>query len=189
MHDLNSFIQEEKQKAQQHTQNSQEQPKQNVKMSLLDLKRAVDSGTTLNNNPLVETIKKIDNIVEPVVGGTVTEQRTNKNTNNFEEKEDEFTKQLLLKTREFMSGKQSTPQPVSENYNIQEIEPNHVHPKSFNKMSTEVPNKQNVIDVLKDTMLELYVKEKVEGIIKEYITSDEGKKMIKSIVVNLFKKK
>jgi hypothetical protein len=184
MQDLNSFIQAEKQKV-QNVQNLQEQPKQNVKMSLLDLKRAVDSGTGLSNNPLVETIKKIDNIVEPVVGGTVTEQRASTKNNNFEEKEDEFTRQLLLKTKEFMTGKQAVQQ-VSENYNIQEIEPKY--PQTFNKVNTEIP-KENVIDVLKDTMLELYVKEKVEGIIKEYITSDEGKKIIKSIVINLFKKK
>jgi len=185
MQDLNSFIQAEKQRV-QNVQNLQEQPKQNVKMSLLDLKRAVDSGTGLANNPLVETIKKIDNIVEPV-GGTVTEQRTSTKNINFEEKEDEFTRQLLLKTKEFMTGKQPVQQ-VSENYNIQEIEPKYVHPQTYNKVNTEIP-KENVIDVLKDTILELYVKERVEGIIKEYITSDEGKKIIKSIVINLFKKK
>jgi hypothetical protein len=182
MQDLTSFIQQEKQKV----QIVQEQPKQNVKMSLLDLKRAVDSGTGLVNNPLVENIKKLDNIVEPVVGRTVTEQRK-KPVNNFEEKEDEFTKQLLLKTREFVTGKQQVQQ-VSENYNIQEIEPRYVHPQTFNMTSTEIA-KESVIDVLKDTMLELYVKEKVEGIIKEFLTSDDGKKMIKSIVINLFKKK
>lgn len=183
MYDLNSFIQEEKQKVQNvHEQ----QPKQNVKMSLLDLKRAVDSGTGLTNNPIVENIKKIDNIVEPV--NNINEHIKYSNQSSFEEKEDEFTKQLLMKTREFVNNKIQPTQQVSENYNIQEIEPKYIHPNKFNQTNTEIP-KENVIDVLKDTMLDLYVKEKVENIIKEYISSEEGKKLIKSIVVNLFKKK
>jgi hypothetical protein len=175
MQDLTSFIQQEKQKKE-----TEQQPKQNVKMSLMDLKRAVDSGSGLVGNPLVETIKKIDNKIDPVVGATVTEQksvRRNPNQDIYTEKEDEFTKQLLMKTREFMGGKQPS-QNITEN-----IQSNYVHP------TTSSLPKENVMDVLKDTMLELYVKEKVEGIIKEFLTSDHGKKLIKEIVVNLFKKK
>jgi hypothetical protein len=185
MQDLTSFIQQEKQKREM-----EQQPKQNVKMSLLDLKRAVDSGSGLLGNPLVESIKKIENKIEPVVGGNVTEQKTVKRSPNQEkyaEKEDEFTKQLLMKTREFMVGKESS-QNITENYNTEAIEPRYVHPNKMNPSNNLVP-KESVMDVLKDTMLELYVKERVEGILKEYLTSNEGKQMIKSIVVNLFKKK
>lgn len=185
MQDLTSFIQQEKQKREM-----EQQPKQNVKMSLLDLKRAVDSGSGLAGNPLVENIKKIDNKIEPVVGGTVTEQKSpakNPHQDMYAEKEDEFTKQLLMKTREFMGGKQPS-QNITENYNTETIDPRYVHPNKMNPSNGLVP-KESVIDVLKDTMLELYVKERVEGIIKEYLTSNEGKQMIKSIVVNLFKKK
>lgn len=185
MQDLTSFIQTEKQKREM-----EQQPKQNVKMSLLDLKRAVDSGSGLVGNPLVENIKKIDNKIEPVVGGTVTEQKTvtrNPHQDIYSEKEDEFTKQLLMKTREFMGGKQPS-QNITENYNTDVIEPRYVHPNKINQSGNLLP-KESIIDALKDTMLELYVKERVEGILKEYLTSDEGKQMIKSIVINLFKKK
>ena len=185
MQDLNLFIQQEKAKREMG-----QEPKQNVKMSLLDLKRAVDTGSGLVGNPLVETIKKIDNKIDPIVGGTISEQKTVKRNSDqeiYSEKEDEFTRQLLMKTREFMGGKQSN-QNITENYNTDTIEPRYIHPNKINPSGNLVP-KETVIEVLKDTMLELYIKERVEGILKEYLTSDEGKQMIKSIVVNLFKKK
>lgn len=195
MQDLNSFIQAEKQKVQQMSTQTSQQPKGNVKMSLLDLKNAVESGTPLNNNPLVENIKKIDNTLDPVAVSSKSMRSPVVNGNVFEEKEDEFTKQLLMKTRDFISNKIPTQQPsvqqMYEGYNIHEI-----NPKSQQVHTTSVPNTSNIqipkdaaMDLLKDTMLELYVKEKVEGIIKDFLISDEGKLLVKSLVLNLFKKK
>jgi hypothetical protein len=186
---LNSFIAEERRKREPEQVNENTGNQKNIKMSLLDLKNAIDMGVPVNNNPIVENIKKVENAVDkkiynkPDNNQIINNGYVENKQPNYNEKEDEFTKQLLMKTREYVTGGKHT---IQENFQ-EPIEPKFVNSKVFN--SPNNLNKEAVIDTLKDTILDLYVKERVEGIIKEYLLSDEGNKLIKSIVVGLFKKK
>lgn len=177
MEDLNSIIQKERKLREEN------KPKANPKASLLDLKKALDNGTGVVNNNIVENVKKIEKIDEQP---NMVKPSINKNmSNNYDEKEDEFTKQLLMKTKQFMSGYNSdeNQKNVVSEHNVKEVinQPNNY--KSVPEHDIDVEG------VLKDTIMNLYVRERVENILKEYLLSDEGKKMIKTIVVSLFKKK
>jgi hypothetical protein len=203
MNDLNKFIKEERAKREMENPQPVQSPA-NVRNSLLALKNAVDGFAPLEGNPLIENIKKVENVVErkensgfiqPVTGVKSTPKAPMQEPQMmFEEKEDKFTKDLLLKTRQFITGGTNVaPSMVTENtpYHPPVVEPdprfNYVNPSNFNY--SQFPSKNDVLSALKDTITDLYVKEKVEAIIKEYLQTDEGKMLIKSIVVGLFKKR
>lgn len=204
MHDLNEFIKQEREKREMENP----QPVQsavNVRSSLLALKNAVDGFGNLDGNPLIENIKKVETVIEkkdqtfiqPTVSNNqnLSKQSIKENNVVYDEKDDKFTKDLLMKTRQFISGSATNPvtQPIikEEIYHPQPVQPdyrfNHVNSSNYN-----TPNqilKSDVLTALKDTITDLYVKERIESVIKEYLQTDEGKILIKSIVVGLFKKK
>lgn len=199
MNNLNDFIKKERER--KEIENPQPvQSAANVRSSLLALKNAVDGFGSLEGNPLIENIKKVETVVERKDQGFIkptlgTKQPILDNNVHFNEKDDQFTKDLLMKTRQFISGGVANPitQPIikEEIYHPQPVQPdyryNHVNPSNFN-----IPNqvsKNDVLTALKDTITDLYVKERVESVIKEYLQTDEGKILIKSIVVGLFKKR
>lgn len=193
MSNLNEFIEQERKKKEVGVQNPA-----NVRMSLMALKNAVDGHTHIDGNPLIENIKRVDNFIQKKDGingfvePSISKQPIQNNTPvSYDEKDDKFTKDLLMKTREFVSGggyiNEQPKQQLREEFIQPDITPQYKTQKSFNPIQ-EV-SKSEAMDILKDTITDLYVKEKVEGIIKEYIKSDEGKQLIKNIVVGLFKKK
>jgi hypothetical protein len=199
MTDLSEFIKQERAK------NPQQSPQSgaNVRSSLLALKNAVDGFGSLEGNPLIENIKKVETVVEkkdnngfipPVMGNNrpTAKAPVQEHQMMFEEKDDKFTKDLLMKTRQFVTGvPQVQQQPIIKESTIQQI--SEIQPefgsRYTNPMQSISPSKNDVMSALKDTITDLYVKEKVEAVIKEYLQTDEGKMLIKSIVVGLFKKK
>jgi hypothetical protein len=203
MNDLKEFI--EKERAKREVENPQPvQSPASVRTSLLALKQAVDGFAPLEGNPLIENIKKVENVVErkdtnfiqPIPNNKPSTKSSVNNGMIYEEKDDKFTKELLLKTRQFITGSAGgniTPM-INENtiYHPPVVEPdhryNHINPSVLN-VPGHNPSKNDVLSALKDTITDLYVKEKVESIIKEYLQTEEGKMLIKSIVIGLFKKK
>lgn len=210
MDNLSELIKKEREKKEQESPQNVQSPA-NVRSSLMALKNAVDGFGSLEGNPLIENIKKVETVIErkdnngfiqPNLGKQSPSQKIMTNTGGYDsekEKEDQFTKDLLMKTRQFVTGgthvNPTTPQTRPFiNEEIHHPEPtqpdhryNYINPSNFN-----IPNqvsKTDVLSALKDTITDLYVKEKVESIIREYLQTDEGKMLIKSIVVGLFKKK
>lgn len=220
MENLNDFInQERKRRELENPQPVQQQA--NVKNSLLALKNMVDGHIPVGNNPLVESIKKVEKVVEhndnggfikpnvsapsssvaPAVKPMVYEDyekplpnyTAGYGSSNVDPREKQAMMDLMLKTRKNLLG-QEIPKEFGFNESVQ-------HPpkveQDFTQFYRSMPkqnagvgiDKDDVIKTLKDTILELYVKERVEDIIKEYLQTDEGKMLLKSIVVGLFKKK
>jgi hypothetical protein len=204
MNNLSEFIKKERERKEIENPQPIQSPT-NVRSSLLALKNAVDGFGSLEGNPIIENIKKVETVVErkdqgfiqPTVGTKPQSSRQPILENNvsYNEKDDQFTKDLLMKTRQFITGSGTNPitQPVikEEIYHPQPVQPdyryNHVNPSNFN--TPNQVSKNDVLTALKDTITDLYVKERVESVIREYLQTDEGKMLIKSIVVGLFKKK
>lgn len=202
MNNLTDFIKSEREKVEAETprpvQNSA-----NVRMSLMALKNAVDGHIPVEGNPILENIKKVDVIaehktpsntfIEPSITNNQPKQKSTQPSVDLNEKEDQFTKDLLMKTRSFVTGGgyvEPKKQPIREEFVQPDVSP-YIQPQVQHQAYTPIQQiaKNEVLDALKDTITDLYVKEKVEKIIKDFLTSDEGKATIKSIVVNLFKKK
>lgn len=210
MNNLSEFIKKEREKKELESPQNVQSPA-NVRSSLMALKNAVDGFGPLEGNPLIENIKKVETVVErkdnsgfiqPNLGKPSSPQKTMTTTGGYDiekEKEDQFTKDLLMKTRQFVTGgahinptPQTRPFINEEVYHPEPTQPDHrynyINPSVLNVPTKEI-SKHDVLGALKDTITDLYVKEKVETIIREYLQTDEGKMLIKSIVVGLFKKK
>lgn len=201
---LSEFIRKERERKEQENPQPVQSPT-NVRNALFALKNAVDGYGSLEGNPLIENIKKVENVVErkeqafikPIVGQQqLPKQTIVENNINFDEKDDKFTKDLLMKTRQFITANtnvNSNIQPIikEETYHPKPIQPdymyNHTNQANFNVHNNI--SKSEILSALKDTITDLYVKERVESIIREYLQTDEGKMLIKSIVVGLFKRK
>lgn len=193
MENLTDFIKKEKQKKEQQN------PSSNPKSSLLSLKNALDGFESPVNNPILENVKKVDTIVEsrenpnfvkPNLPGTPV-QKIQQPHQTFDEKEDQFTRDLLMKSRQLVN-KVTTQEPIQEQtYHPQPVQPDtyYNHQQSYQPSSQNNFDKNDAIKVLKDTLTDLYVTEKIESVIKDYLQTEEGKKLLKSIVIGLFKKK
>jgi hypothetical protein len=195
MHNLNDFIKKEREKREIENPQPVQSPT-NVRSSLLALKNAVDGIAPLQGNPIIENIKKVENVVERKTNNSFVQpilEKQNIETNiPYEEKDDQFTKDLLMKTRQFITGAPSVQQQiVKENtiYQSPVVEPDVRYNHNHLNVSGHSPSKNDILSALKDTITDLYVKEKIESVIKEYLQTDEGKTLIKSIVIGLFKKK
>lgn len=187
MENLTDFIKQEKEKRVQET------PTANPKNSLMELKNALDGFGTPISNPILENAKKVDTMVESKQNPSFVKPKI-PNTQTFDEKEDQFNRDLLIKSREFVNKVAiQTPQNhiVEEKaYHPPKVEPdyyNHIPQQKINNNGGF--NNNDALKVLKDTITDLYVTEKIESVIKEYLQTDEGKKLLKSIVIGLFKKK
>lgn len=203
MHNLSEFIKQERERKEVENPQPVQSPA-NVRSSLLALKNAVDGFGSLEGNPLIENIKKVETVVErkdqgfiqPTVGVKPQSSKQPIAESNvvYDEKDDKFTRDLLMKTRQFITGgsvnTNSAPQPsvIKEDiYHPQPVQPDY----RYNTVSATASqiSKSDALAALKDTITDLYVKERVESVIKEYLQTDEGKILIKSIVIGLFKKK
>ena len=200
MHNLSEFIRQERERKEQESPQPVQSPA-NVRSSLLALKNAVDGFGSLEGNPLIENIKKVETVVErkdqgfiqPTVGVKPQsfKQPIAESHVVYDEKDDKFTKDLLMKTRQFITGGVHAPAPqpsvIKEDiYQPQPVQPDY----RYNTVpTTSQISKSDALAALKDTITDLYVKERVESVIKEYLQTDEGKTLIKSIVIGLFKKK
>ena len=194
MNNISEFIETERKKRQQESPQTA-----NVKMSLMDLKKSLDGNAPLSGNPILEKIKQVDVITENKSNNFIETSLTNQKpqiqnqrvqSTDLNEKEDQFTRDLLAKTRSFLTGGEyveSQRKQITEEFIQPDITKNNT--PQYKQQSNSLIHKKDIMDTLKDTIMDLYVKERVESIIKEYLTSDEGKKVIKSIVIGLFKKK
>mgnify|MGYP000563177084 CR=1 FL=1 len=197
MENLTEFIKQEKQKR------PQQQPQNNIKNSLLSLKNALDGFENPSNNPILENVKKVDNMVEVKTNPNIVNnngfvqpkvnQNTNKQQVDFNEKDDLFERELLMKSKQLANKLVNKDQMINEEtYHPPKVEQNQQFEYNYQtKPMTDrhIFDKSDALKALKDTITDLYVNEKIENVIKEYLQTDEGKKLIKSIVIGLFKKK